>query len=240
MSEFKFPTEVVELPSKGLIYPQDHILRSGKVEMKYMTAKEEDILSNQNFIEKGIVLDKLLESLTLGKFNIKDLHAGDKNAIFVAARILGYGKDYEFVYKGKKYNVDLSQIENKNFDSSIVDEKGYGTFTLPQTENVIKFKFLNETDNSKIEEEIKGFEKINKDNSRSITTKLIYTIVSINGDSDKTNIRGFVENQLLASDSRALRKYVNDVSPDVNLTFTTESGEEAALPIGLTFFWPDI
>jgi len=240
MSEFKFPTEVVELPSKGLIYPQDHILRSGKVEMKYMTAKEEDILSNQNFIEKGIVLDKLLESLTLGKFNIKDLHAGDKNAIFVAARILGYGKDYEFVYKGKKYNVDLSQIENKNFDNSIVDEKGYGTFTLPQTENVIKFKFLNETDNSKVEEEIKGFEKINKDNSRSITTKLIYTIVSINGDSDKTNIRGFVENQLLASDSRALRKYINDISPDVNLTFTTESGEEAALPIGLTFFWPDI
>jgi hypothetical protein len=240
MSEFKFPTEVVELPSKGLIYPQDHILRSGKVEMKYMTAKEEDILSNQNFIEKGIVLDKLLESLTLGKFNIKDLHAGDKNAIFVAARILGYGKDYEFVYKGKKYNVDLSQIENKNFDGSIVDEKGYGTFTLPQTENVIKFKFLNETDNSKIEEEIKGFEKINKDNSRSITTKLIYTIVSINGDSDKTNVRGFVENQLLASDSRALRKYINEVSPDVNLTFTTESGEEAALPIGLTFFWPDI
>ena len=240
MSEFKFPTEVVELPSKGLIYPQDHILRSGKVEMKYMTAKEEDILSNQNFIEKGIVLDKLLESLTLGKFNIKDLHAGDKNAIFVAARILGYGKDYEFVYKGKKYNVDLSQIENKNFDGSIVDEKGYGTFTLPQTENVIKFKFLNETDNSKIEEEIKGFEKINKDNSRSITTKLIYTIVSINGDSDKTNVRGFVENQLLASDSRALRRYINEVSPDVNLTFTTESGEEAALPIGLTFFWPDI
>jgi len=240
MSEFKFPTEVVELPSKGLIYPQDHILRSGKVEMKYMTAKEEDILSNQNFIEKGIVLDKLLESLTLGKFNIKDLHAGDKNAIFVAARILGYGKDYEFIYKGKKYNVNLSQIENKNFDGSIVDEKGYGTFTLPQTENVIKFKFLNETDNSKIEEEIKGFEKINKDNSRSITTKLIYTIVSINGDSDKTNVRGFVENQLLASDSRDLRKYINEVSPDVNLTFTTESGEEAALPIGLTFFWPDI
>jgi hypothetical protein len=240
MSEFKFPTEVVELPSKGLIYPTDHILRSGKVEMKYMTAKEEDILSNQNFIEKGIVLDKLLESLILGKFNIKDLHAGDKNAIFVAARILGYGKDYEFVYKNKKYNVDLSTIENKNFNDSVVDEKGHGTFTLPQTENVIKFKFLNETDNSKIEEEIKGFEKINKDNSRSITTNLIHTIVSINGDSDKTNIRGFVENQLLASDSRALRKYINSISPDVNLVFTTESGEEAALPIGLAFFWPDI
>ena len=94
MSEFKFPTEVVELPSKGLFYPEDHILRSGKVEMKYMTAKEEDILSNQNFISKGIVLDKLLESLTLNKFDIKDLITGDKNAILVASRVLGYGKDY--------------------------------------------------------------------------------------------------------------------------------------------------
>ena len=89
MSEFKFPTEMVELPSKGLIYPKDHPLRSGKVEMKYMTAKEEDILSNQNLIEKGVVLEKLLESLIQGKFDTKSLSTGDKNAIFIASRILG-------------------------------------------------------------------------------------------------------------------------------------------------------
>jgi hypothetical protein len=240
MNEHNFPTEIVELPSKGLVYPPNHPLRSGKVEMKYMTAKEEDILSNQNYITKGIVLDKLLESLTLGKIDIKELYPGDKNAIFIAARILGYGKDYEFVYKGKSYDVDLSKIENKNFDESIVDENGYGTFLLPTTENTVKFKFLTEKDNIKVDEEIKGLEKINKDNSKTITTKLTHTIVSINGDSDKTNIRTFVENNLMASDSRALRKFINEKSPDVDLTFITESGEEAALPIGLTFFWPDI
>jgi hypothetical protein len=240
MNEHNFPTEIVELPSKGLVYPPNHPLRSGKVEMKYMTAKEEDILSNQNYIQKGIVLDKLLESLTLGKIDIKELYPGDKNAIFIAARILGYGKDYEFVYKGKSYDVDLSKIENKNFDESIVDENGYGTFLLPTTENTVKFKFLTEKDNIKVDEEIKGLEKINKDNSKTITTKLTHTIVSINGDSDKTNIRTFVENNLMASDSRALRKFINEKSPDVDLTFITESGEEAALPIGLTFFWPDI
>ena len=89
MSEekFKFPTELVDLPSKGKIYPKDHPLASGKVEMKYMTAREEDILTNQNYIEKGLVLDKLLEALTMNKFDIKDIHTGDKNAIFVAARI---------------------------------------------------------------------------------------------------------------------------------------------------------
>jgi hypothetical protein len=240
MNEHNFPTEIVELPSKGLVYPPNHPLRSGKVEMKYMTAKEEDILSNQNYITKGIVLDKLLESLTLGKIDIKELYPGDKNAIFIAARILGYGKDYEFIYKGKSYDVDLSKIENKNFDESIVDENGYGTFLLPTTENTVKFKFLTEKDNIKVDEEIKGLEKINKDNSKTITTKLTHTIVSINGDSDKTNIRTFVENNLMASDSRALRKFINEKSPDVDLTFITESGEEAALPIGLTFFWPDI
>jgi hypothetical protein len=148
--------------------------------------------------------------------------------------------DYSFDYKGESYDVDLSKIENKNFDESIVDENGYGTFLLPTTENTVKFKFLTEKDNIKVDEEIKGLEKINKDNSKTITTKLTHTIVSINGDSDKTNIRTFVENNLMASDSRALRKFINEKSPDVDLTFITESGEEAALPIGLTFFWPDI
>ena len=110
MSEekFKFPTELVDLPSKGKIYPKDHPLSSGKVEMKYMTAREEDILTNQNYIEKGIVLDKLLESLTMHKFNVKDVHTGDKNAIFIAARILGYGSEYKFTYLTKEYTIDLS------------------------------------------------------------------------------------------------------------------------------------
>ena len=151
MSEFKFPTEVVELPSKGLVYPQDHILRSGKVEMKYMTAKEEDILSNQNFISKGIVLDKLLESLTLGKINIKDLVTGDKNAILVASRVLGYGKDYSFTYGGKEYNVDLSTIENKVFNTSLISPKGTFNFTLPNSGTVIEFKLLTENDEEKIQ-----------------------------------------------------------------------------------------
>jgi hypothetical protein len=95
-NKFKFPTEVVELPSKGLIYPKDNPLSSGKVEMKYMTAKEEDILTNQNYIQKGIVLDKLIESLIVSKINYNDIITGDKNALLIASRVLGYGKDYTF------------------------------------------------------------------------------------------------------------------------------------------------
>ena len=101
MSELKFPTEEVELPSKGLLYPEGHPLKSGKIEMKYMTAREEDILTNQNYIAKGIVLDKLLQSLIITDVKLKDLLIGDKNAVLIGSRILGYGKDYKIRYNGQ-------------------------------------------------------------------------------------------------------------------------------------------
>jgi hypothetical protein len=243
MNENKFPTEIVELPSKGLIYPEGHPLRSGKVEMKYMTAKEEDILSNQNFISKGIVLDKLLESLTLGKIDIKDLITGDKNAIFIAARILGYGKDYTFLYGGKEHTVDLSTIENKIFDDSLISPKGTFFFTLPKSETIVEFKFLSEKDEEKINQEIEGFKKINKDSSTGITTRLKHQIVSVDGNSDKNSIKDFVDNYLLAIDSRALRSYIKKLSPDIDLNckvIINGTEEDIDIPINLNFFWPDL
>lgn len=234
-----FPTETVELPSKGLIYPEDHPLRSGKVEMKYMTAKEEDILTNQNFIEKGVVLDKLLESLTMKKFNIKDIHPGDKNAILVASRILGYGKDYEFEYEGTKYTVDLSLIDNKPFNTQNLTEKGYTRYTLPSTEQEVVIRFLTEKDEEEIEREIKNSSKIGIQ-SGEVTTRLKHQIMAVGDITDRNEIRKFVENHLLARDSRSLRNYIKDASPDVDLKFSTDSGEEVAIPITLNFFWPDL
>ena len=123
MPEFKFPTETVELPSKGFFYPAEHPLKEGKVEMKYMTAKEEDILANANYIQQGIVLDKLLESLIISpKFNLEDLLIGDKNALLVAARILGYGSNYTVSYGSKTQTIDLSKLENINNDFNIIIE----------------------------------------------------------------------------------------------------------------------
>ena len=104
--KFKFPTEQVELPSKGLVYPKDNPLSSGQIEMKYMTAREEDILTNQNYIAKGTVIDKLLQALIVSDINYNDIVVGDKNALLVAARILGYGKDYEFSYRGETHTID--------------------------------------------------------------------------------------------------------------------------------------
>jgi len=240
MSEFKIPTEMVELPSKGLLYPEGNPLAEGKVEMKYMTAKEEDILTNQAYIKQGIVLDKLLQSLIVTKINYDDLIVGDKNALMVAARVLGYGKDYDFVYDDESYVVDLSTIENKVFDESLI-KKGTNEFsyTLPNSGNLITFKILTAGDDKKIDAELAGLKKINKDSSPELSTRLKYIITSVNGDREAKTIREFVDNHLLARDSRLLREYIRQVQPDVDLTFTTTSGEEVAIPVNLSFFWPD-
>jgi hypothetical protein len=240
MSEFKIPTEMVDLPSKGLLYPEGNPLAEGKVEMKYMTAKEEDILTNQAYIKQGIVLDKLLQSLIITKINYDDLVVGDKNALMVAARVLGYGKDYDFVYDGESYTVDLSTIENKVFNESLI-KKGTNEFsyTLPNSGNLITFKILTAGDDKKIDAELAGLKKINKDSSPELSTRLKYLITSVNGDREAKTIREFVDNHLLARDSRLLREYIRNVQPDVDLTFTTTSGEEVAIPVNLSFFWPD-
>ena len=119
----QFPAEEVTLPSKGLLYPEDSPLRSGKIEMKYMTAREEDILTNQNYIKNGVAIDKLLQSLIVTPIDYKSLLVGDKNAILVAARVLGYGKDYTFEYNGEEVTVDFNHPmagKDLNFEIELV------------------------------------------------------------------------------------------------------------------------
>ena len=121
MAEVKFPTEVVDLPSQGLLYPKDSPLSSGTIEIKYMTAREEDILTSANLIKKGIVIDKLLEALIVDKsIKLDDMLLGDKNAILIASRILAYGKDYEVEIDGKEVVVDLTTLKEKKLDEKIV------------------------------------------------------------------------------------------------------------------------
>lgn len=242
MSEFKIPTETIELPSKGLLYPPDSELAKGTIEMKYMTAREEDILTNQSYIKNGTVLDKLLKSLVVSKINYDDLLIGDKNAIMVAARVLGYGKDYTFEYMGEEHTVDLTTIENKPLHSEIESRK-VNTFeyTLPHSGNHLTFRLLTHKDEQDISRELDGLKKISKDSSPELTTRLKYVITSVEGKTEKKDIRDFVDNYLLAKDSRALREYIKEVQPDVDLSFfPSEGGDRVSIPIGINFFWPDI
>ena len=241
-NKFTTPTEIVDLPSKGLIYSESNPLSSGKVEMKYMTAKEEDILTNQNYISKGTVLDELIKSLIVSDVKYEDLVVGDKNALLVAARILGYGKEYKFEWGGEEYNVDLTTIENKPINESLF-KKGVNefSFTLPSTGVEITFKLLTGADEKKINAELEGLKKINKNASPELSTRLKYMIISVGGNRETKDIRQFVDNQLLARDSRALREYVKEVQPDVDLTFFPDgSNSKVSIPVGLSFFWPDI
>ena len=240
MSELNFPTEVIELPSKGLVYPKDNPLSSGKVEIKYMTAKEEDILTNQSYIQKGNVLDKLLESVLVTKINIDDLIIGDKNALLIATRILGYGNDYEVEVNGEKENIDLSELENREFDgSTLIEGTNEFAFDLPHSKTPITYKVITGRDEKKIERELAGLKKINKNSSPDLSTRLKYIITSVNGSDDTKDIRNFVDNFLLARDSRALREHIRETQPDVDLNVVLGSGEEVKVPIGLNFFWPD-
>ena len=240
MAEFKLPTEIVELPSKGLVYPKSNPLSEGTIEIKYMTAKEEDILSNQSYIQKGIVLDKLLEAVIVSKINLDDLIIGDKNAVLIATRILGYGSKYTFNYLTQEKTVDLSKLENKKINpNDFIEGKNEFSYTLENTGTEITYKILTGKEENKIEKDLAGYKKINKDNIPDISTRLKYMITSVGGDDSQKTINDFVDNYFLARDSRAFRNHVRATQPDVNLNYVFDDGEEVIIPIGMNFFWPD-
>lgn len=247
-----FPTEIIPLPSKGLIYPEDHPLASGTIEMKYMTAREEDILTSQNLIKQGVVLDKLFESLIVTPMRYEDLYAGDKNAIMVAARVLGYGKDYTVEIDDpfsngdkQKVTIDLTAIEHKEVDYTLFHHKNEFDFKLPQTGRVVTFRLPTHGIEQDIKAELKGLNKsiVRGGVDREFTTRLKYLILAVDGDSGRAIVNNFVDNELFAIDSRALRSYMKNISPDLDMTFTFQSestGEvkEIDIPMDVSFFWP--
>jgi len=250
MTDLKIPTETVTLPSKGLVYSETSPLSSGEIEMRYMSAKDEDILTNINFIKQGTAVDKLLKSLIVSPIDIDDLITGDKNAILFAARILGYGKDYDIKFrnestgKDENYTVDLTTLKEKELNETLFEKgKNEFKFSLPKSGNVITFKLLTGKDEKAIDSELKGLQKIDPNGSFEGTTRLKHMITSINGKADQASIRDFVDNLLLAPDSRAFKKYYNEISPDIDTEITIEKDgyvqEGVVIPININFFWPD-
>lgn len=243
----QFPSEVVDLPSKGVFYPEGSPLRSGKIDIYLMTAKHEDILTSSNLIQKGVVLDKLMDALIATKgVKSSDLLIGDLNAVMVAARILGYGKDYvtnircPVCGETKTHNIDISDLGFVNEPTAGTPERM--TITLPVSNATVELKFLTRGDEKKIEDEVKGLKKISND-AGSITANLRAIIKSVNGDSSPTAIWKFVDG-LLVKDSRYLRAEYAKVLPDVNFNVTvtcdcSDTPIEVRLPIGTDFFWPD-
>tara|TARA_Y100000310_G_scaffold9215_1_gene9657 strand:+ start:7883 stop:8638 length:756 start_codon:yes stop_codon:yes gene_type:complete len=246
-TESKFPSEIIDLPSGGKLYADDHPLRGGKIEIKYMTAKEEDILTSQNLIKKGVVIDRLLESLILTDgVSVDDMFTGDKNAVMIAVRILAYGPNYEVeilhpdTSEKVSYTFDLSSLDYKQPSDEIVSNEF--EFELPVSKNKVVFKLLTGKDERNIDKELKSLSKLGTGITREMTTRYKNQIISVNGDVDKSVINDFVDS-MLSKDSLSLRKKMNEITPDIDLTQQIElGGDEVTVEIPMTvdFFWPSV
>jgi hypothetical protein len=250
----KFPTEVIDLPSEGKLYPEGHPLRTGKIEMKYMTAKEEDILTSQNLIQKGVVIDMLLRSLIISngagvRVNYDDLLLGDKNAVMVAARVLGYGAEYPVEIPCPKCQskqsetVDLAGLENK--DVEITTDSNTFEFELPLSKKTLTFKLLSHSDEEKIQAEVKRMKKKTHSSviSYDLTSRLKQVITAVDGDETVKAINNFVENEFISRDSLAFRNNLEKVTPDVDMSIYFECDEcghedSVNIPMTVEFFWP--
>ena len=246
MSEHKFPTEVIDLPSGGKVYPKDSPLAEGKLELKYMTTKEEDILMSENLIKKGVVIDKLLDSLIVTK-GVKQEHLvlGDKNAVLVAARILAYGPEYTVEVSNPnnleqkvEHTFDLTECPFKETIDGVDYSDNSFDFETPIGKNKVKFKLLTGVEEKLIEKDLEQSKKFGY--NTEISTRLRYTIIEVDGDNKPETITAFSQN-MLARDSVALRNYIQEISPDIDLTSEIEIGGESvsvSIPLTVEFFWP--
>lgn len=251
-NQYDFPTEVLALPSKGLLYPEDSPLRSGTIDVKYMTAKEEDILTSTNLIEKGLVIDRLLESVIADdKIKLEDILIGDKNALMVGTRVLGYGKDYHVTIQDPdtdlevEHSFDLTKLKSKIIDDKVFAKGNKFKFTCPKSKIKIEFKLLTSGDENEIDKQVKTYDKLTKLTgvSSELTTRLKYQIISVNDDTKQSTINEFVDNKFLSLDTQEFRKYVNSITPDIifEQEYESQIGEShtVGVPVGIGFFWPN-
>lgn len=223
------PSEIVQLVSRGQVYPKNHPLRSGTIEMRYMTAYDEDILTNPSYMREGVVLDKLLEALIVTPVDYSTISRIDKNGLIIAARILSYGKEYPVVIKDPKTQnnlnrvVDLSKILPTSF---VLESDENGEFDYEVTPDIkLKFKFLSTGDGDDLK----------------ISEFLERTITQINETRNAEDIKNFIRYEFLARDSKQFRTYVSNNIPDLDMKYEFE-GEDgstfiAGFPIGIDFFW---
>jgi hypothetical protein len=225
----KMPSEIFHLVSNGMVYPKDHPLRNGTIEMRYMTAYDEDILTNPSYLRENIVLDKLLEALIVTPIDYSTITKIDKNGLIISARIVSYGKDYDVIVKdpktGKELNrtVDLSKLKNSEFNL-ISDENGEFDYVL-EDGTKLKFKFLLTGDSDDIK----------------ISEFLERTITQVNDSRQLEVIQDFILYKFMARDSKTFRKYITQHTPSILMDYEFE-GEDGStfssgFPFGTDLFW---
>ena len=249
---FEIPTESVPLPSGGVTYPVESSLHGRTtVDVRAMTAREEDILTSRALIKKGTVITELIKSCLIDKsIDVSSMLSGDRNALMVALRITGYGADYNVeidcpaCQHRSKQTFNLSELAIKPLDIEPVT-LGQNLFetTLPITKKVVRFKFLTGAD----EEEIMIIQERKKKaggmSDNLVTTRLQFSLMAVDGKTDKNLVNSFIRN-IPARDSLALRTCIDKHEPGIDMKSFMEctscaESSEVRIPLGASFFWPD-
>jgi len=248
---FAVPTEIVELPSGGKYYPEGHPLRGvDTIEIKHMTAKEEDILTSRSLLKKGVAIDRLLQSVLVDKrINPDDLLIGDKNALLVATRIVGYGADYETnitcpacaTTMKNSFNLAKLEISEPKLGDGISKKGNNFLIKLPKTEVEVEVRLLCGRDEKFLAEATNMKRKNNLPDS-ALTDQIRMFVVAVNGHTDKQSINNFIES-VPAIDSRHLRRSYEKVVPNIDMTqnfVCNNCSYDAAMevPLSADFFWP--
>ena len=258
---FSVPTEFVDLPSKGLYYPENHPLHGvDSVEIKHMTAKEEDILASESLIRKGVAIDRMLQSLLIdNNLKVKDLLVGDKNALTVAARITGYGTEYttrvtcpacntvqEFEFDLEEQTTTGAAFDREELNEKLegVEMTSNGTFLveLPKSSLTVELKMLTGADEEKLEKFQKQKAKNNNGQSSLLTDTMKSIIIAVDKITERAQINNFVEN-MPALDSRYLRGIYQQLVPNIDMTqeFSCKKCDHTQaleVPVTTDFFWP--
>lgn len=245
--EFLVPTDVVELPSQGKLYQNGQ----STVQIKYLTAEDENILVSPELIRTGKVLDVLLENCIVGEgVSPKEMLVGDRNKVLIDLRISGYGHEYEVEMTDPETNqsfkttVDLTRLKPKYLTVE-PDSLGEFTVVIPKFNVPVKFRLLNGEDEDYLSKKIQASQKKNKKGgnfSSSLTERYLRQIMEVKGNRDKLYISKFIS-AMPISDSLFLREYINEIEPgiDLNYEFEAPSGEtfESEVPITAKLFWPN-
>lgn len=247
----EIPSALVPLPSRGMVYPVGSPLHGKEeVEIKGMTTEEEDILMSRALIKKGTVITELIRSCLMDpNIVVNDLLSGDRNALMVAVRITGYGQEYTPQVQcpscetRQEYSINLSDLEIKPLElEPVAQGENRFAFTLPVTKKAVEFRFLTGKEEEEILAIMENKKKKGLVNDTVVTTRLFYSILSVNGQTDRSMIRQFIQ-FMPAKDSHALRSYIDKHEPGIDMKHPFECkscghSEVVAVPMGATFFWP--
>jgi len=244
------PTMLVDLPSRGLLYPENHPLFGREsVEIKYMTTKEEDILLNQSYIESGEVLDRVIESVLIDKrIKVDTLLNADKSAIQLACRSNAYGETYEFSYTcencgtNNDASVNLTEVKHYEVDFEKIKKDGGIVIELPITKAIVKARVMSGEDEKDIQKRIKQKKKHNLP-EEILIERYRQIFVSINDNEDPLFLANFIKNMPLR-DSRYFMKSYSNLLPGVDFSFEHECSKcetinKGGVPVGLSFFYPE-